>query len=202
MVEIDKNTATHIWRPAIDIENLIKSEKKKLFGLEEQKTFRLYPTVDKNMLYFEVLQVKSSCQFDLVDFPIDSHECNLIYGDRLYSSYLVKLNPSTIIHGTKITRIGDVPIIVNDPSLPFDFELQSLSTSNKSYGNLPYSYTGMKITMKRKILGDLLVGYYYPTAAFALLSMISFLINPDVVSTILKSPNLEPDHELHKEVLF
>ena len=190
MVEIDKNTATQIWRPAIYIENLIKSEKKEIFGLEEQKTFRVYPTEDKNLVYFEVLQVTFSCQFDLAYFPIDSHECNLIYGDRLYSSYLVTLNPSTIIHGTKMTRIGDVPIIVNDPSLPFDFELQSLSTSNKSYyGMIPFSYIGMKITLKRKILGDLLVGYYYPTAAFALLSMISFLINPDVVSTILKSPN-------------
>ena len=74
--------------------------------------------------------------------------------------------------------------------LPFDFELQSLPKSNISWQNFPFSYTGMKITMKRKILGDLLVGYYYPTAAFALLSMISFLINPDVVSTILEKVNI------------
>ena len=45
-----------------------------------------------------------------------------------------------------------------------------------------YPLTGMIIKMKRKSLGLLLGGYYYPTTAFALLSMISFLINPDIVS--------------------
>merc|ERR1712008_263366 len=44
-----------------------------------------------------------------------------------------------------------------------------------------FSFTGMLLTIKRKSYGQLLSGYYYPTASFALLSMISFLINPDVV---------------------
>ena len=52
-----------------------------------------------------------------------------------------------------------------------------------SYGNA-HSYTGMLIKMKRKSLGFLLGSYYYPTGIFALLSMISFLISPDIVSNV------------------
>merc|ERR1712008_241988 len=44
-----------------------------------------------------------------------------------------------------------------------------------------FSFTGMLLTIKRKSYGQLLSGYYYPTASFALLSMISFLIKPDKV---------------------
>merc|ERR1712008_423919 len=34
---------------------------------------------------------------------------------------------------------------------------------------------------KRKDFGKLLASYYYPMASFAVLSLISFLINPDVI---------------------
>jgi hypothetical protein len=39
--------------------------------------------------------------------------------------------------------------------------------------------------MKRKSLGQLLGAFYYPTSSFAFLSMISFLIKPDVVRYVL-----------------
>merc|ERR1712241_361525 len=35
--------------------------------------------------------------------------------------------------------------------------------------------------LKRKSLGQLLSGYYYPTSTFAFLSMMSFLIKPEIV---------------------
>merc|ERR1711902_273965 len=57
--------------------------------------------------------------------------------------------------------------------------LPSFNKEYQSYGN--FSYTGMNIKMRRKFLGQLLSSNYYPTGSFALLSLISFLINPDQV---------------------
>ena len=72
--------------------------------------------------------------------------------------------------------------MLNNFPLPFEFELQPLPSFERRIYNFNYSFTGMQIKLKRKGLGRLVTGYFCPTAAFALLSMISFLINPDVVS--------------------
>ena len=68
--------------------------------------------------------------------------------------------------------------------MPFEFHLEARPSFEKISDNT-YSKTGIHIKMKRKSLGQLLSGYYYPTTSFALLSMISFLINPDIVSAKL-----------------
>ena len=39
----------------------------------------------------------------------------------------------------------------------------------------------MNITLRRKSLGHLSIAYYYPTASFAFLSTISYLIKPEIV---------------------
>ena len=50
------------------------------------------------------------------------------------------------------------------------------------YNGKPFSYTGMHLMLKRKTMGHLDSAYYYPTSSFAILSMISYLIKPDMVS--------------------
>ena len=90
----------------------------------------------------------------------------------------------------KETNHGGDPIIINSLPYPFEFQLESIEAYNKTiadnYGNDYYhSHTGMRIKMERKSLGLLASKYYYPTATFAILSLISFLIDPDVVSIYL-----------------
>ena len=78
--------------------------------------------------------------------------------------------------------------------MPFEFHLEARPSFEK-ISDSTYSKTGIHIRMKRKSLGQLLSGYYYPTTSFALLSMISFLINPDIVSGKLNfSNNSESSH--------
>ena len=95
------------------------------------------------------------------------------------------MNSSTIMYGNESTRVGHPHITISDSVLPFIFELKALLSFNKQFvrDKPNKSFTGMIMTLKRKSLGRLMTGYYYPTTAFALLSMISFLIDPDVVST-------------------
>ena len=105
------------------------------------------------------------------------------FGDETYGTELgVKLNAATINYGTDYSTKGDPAIILNDLPFPFQFELESLPVFEQILEEATYTYTGMLMRLKRKSLGQLLSGYYYPTATFAILSMVSFLINPDVVS--------------------
>ena len=72
---------------------------------------------------------------------------------------------------------GDKSIHIDGLALQFEFELEALPIKKKLNAYFP----GILISMRRNSLGQLLSGYYYPTTSFALLSMLSFLINPDVV---------------------
>ena len=84
------------------------------------------------------------------------------------------------------TSDGFDPITLDSP-LPFEFHVKALESKEKDvagYHNV--SYAGMCLSFKRKSFGLLLSGYYYPTTSFALFSMVSFIINPDVVSQISK----------------
>ena len=86
------------------------------------------------------------------------------------------------------TRLGDSPIILKESPLAYEFHLESLPVINRTYDE-DYSYAGLLIKLKRKSFGQLLSGYYYPTASFAILSLISFLISPDQVYTMESNPN-------------
>ena len=81
---------------------------------------------------------------------------------------------------------SDGPMMLNNLPLPYEIKVESQKASEKfdRYMGVKFktSQTGMCLTMTRTSRGHLGSGYYYPTTAFALLSMISYLINPDIVS--------------------
>ena len=96
----------------------------------------------------------------------------------------MKFAKAKIYFGNMTTSDG--PIILS--SLPFPFEVQiNYLPTYEEYHKAAYmmkSKTGMSLSLKRSNMGHLNSGYYYPTTAFALLSMISYLINPEVVSNL------------------
>ena len=65
--------------------------------------------------------------------------------------------------------------------MPFSFKI----VAKDDYGHYNFNYfspyTGIVINLKREKLGNLFGGFFAPTCIFALLSMISFLIHPEVV---------------------
>ena len=134
------------------------------------------------MEYGEEFQLTFSCHFHLSQFPFDSHECPIYFEDRRYSTKLLSINDITVNYGKRWTGVGDDPLILSDLGLSFEFELEALPTKEMDIDyNYNVSQTGMIIKIKKRSLGQLLSGYYYPMTSFALLSMVSFLINPDVV---------------------
>ena len=95
----------------------------------------------------------------------------------------MSINEIIINYCKRWTGVGEDPVILDDLALPFGIELEVLPIKEDDTGAGTYnvSFTGILIKIKRESLGLLLSGYYYPTTSFAFLSMLSFLINPDVV---------------------
>ena len=137
------------------------------------------------MEYGEDFKITFSCDFHLAKYPFDSHHCPLYFGDERYNSSQLKFNIIRILYKMDETWKEVDPIIIDNSPLPFEFQLNPLATKEKDNSFYNVSKAGMCLSIKRKSFGLLLGGYYYPTTSFALLSMVSFVINPDVVSTYL-----------------
>ena len=142
----------------------------------------------RNRLVLELFQLTFSCNFDFTEFPFDSHECPLHYGDGVLTSKFISFNRTVAsfgAFGNLSTKSGGNPIILNNLSFPFEFQLVSLPPFELvNRKTAAFSYTGIVLKIRRISPGQLLIGYSYPTASFALLSMISFLIKPDMVSSL------------------
>ena len=179
--------ANTVWSPNIGFGHLLMLEKIEGIGggMNSHSSDYFYSSIHNKLVYGVPLQLTFSCPFDFTEFPFDSHECPIEVGERLALIKDATHNTSQILHGNQSHRIGDLPIILDNLAFPYEFQLRSLPVFQKSnsYG-YTYSYTGMLMKIKRKSLGQLLPGFYYPTASFALLSMISFLIKPDMVSSL------------------
>ena len=144
-----------------------------------------------NRVVVEKFQLTFSCNFNFTEFPFDSHECPLKYGDGAQSQILMRFvttNASFGEFGTNLsTNSEGDPIILDDLPFRFQFQLETLPNFELLHKQTwPFSFTGIVLKMKRKSVGQLLIGYFYPTASFALLSMISFLIKPDMVSSLCR----------------
>ena len=194
MLELTEEAANTVWSPDIGFGHMLMLEKMEGIGgrrATKSSTY-LYASKEHLLIYGVPLQLTFSCPFDFTDFPFDSHECPIEVGERLALIKDVTHNTSQILHGNQSHRIGDLPIILDNLAFPYEFQLRSLPVFQKSnsYG-YTYSYTGMLMKIKRKSLGQLLPGFYYPTASFALLSMISFLITPDKVSALNQNLKIE-----------
>ena len=170
------------WHPETTFWKLKKYQPTKIYGGNEKFTF-YYDNEYHSVWYGERFQLTFSCPFDLQKFPFDSNECRMEYGDYLGG---VNYTAATIVYDDRTTRDGAASILIDDLPYPFEFEIQSIPTFNRTIADWTYSSTGMLLIIKRKSFRKLISGFYYPTAAFALLSMISFLIKPDVVSNEVK----------------
>ena len=135
---------------------------------------------ETNLYQLRSFQLTFSCDFDFSHFPFDKQKCSIQFGHTLDQIHEVILESPKIQYGNKFSAIGNSPII--SKNLPqFEVRLKPLPSFQIGATEHKFSYTGVNITLKRISMGHLNSGYYYPTSSFALLSTISFLINPDVV---------------------
>ena len=178
---IGQKEGQFIWHPILEFDNLLNYEKSKIYG--DSYTHSLWYNGNQSFQYSEEIKLTFFCNFYFSDFPFDSHICQLEYGDDLYGLSEITLNTAKIGYGGSMSTLGKDPIIIKNSPFPYEFQLEAIPSFEKVYnGYGAYSYTGMTFNLRRKSLGQLLSGYYYPTGSFAVLSLISFLINPDQVT--------------------
>ena len=123
-----------------------------------------------------------ACDYNFENFPFDEHDCDLEFG-----------TPSGVINVTltfapvQVLDEGKPKQLVQDQNvdnkhLPFTFSIRSKSLYPIWSKEYQYPATGVTIHLKRTDLGSLMGRFYIPTTLFSILSLISFFINPDMVS--------------------
>ena len=173
-----------IWQPVIEFRELMEFEGTPMLGDTDSSTSVVFP-LNQNRFAAYNFQLTFSCDFNFAEFPFDHHDCPMEYGDGFFGQQYMTFNITMATFSNKSTKSGGDPIIMDKFPFPFEFQLVSLPTFELMDRNMiPWSYASIALNMRRKSPGQLLCGYFYPTAAFALLSMISFLIKPDVVSSL------------------
>ena len=102
--EITGRKAKMVWHPVIEFGHLLDFKRTDLYGGPWQISFwHLGNSLDhprfKNMLaYGEKFQLTFSCNFSFADFPFDTHECPMIFGDPKYSTRRIMFNSTTLYY--------------------------------------------------------------------------------------------------------
>jgi hypothetical protein len=186
--EITDKEAIHFWKPTLIFKNILSVQKLSSYGGgSNTKSFWFqYP---HRFEYSEEVQVTVSCDFDFRLYPFDSHECHVDFGDPVYEANVLVFSDNINIYfdGHHTAVYADSPIALSKVVLPYDIEIKAKGPFEYLMPGINeiYCYTGIKFTFTRNSLGLLMGGFYGPTGTFALLSLISFVIDANAVSNIL-----------------
>ena len=123
------------------------------------------------------------CSLEFSNFPFDYHSCNFEVGGHSHSNtWLVLKAPTVILNDLYEINLHDPPKRIEQVKLPFDIDIEVLDPFSKWLDSFNKSYSGMSIRFQRNTIGVLKGGFYFPTASFSLLSMLSFLVKPENVN--------------------
>ena len=171
-----------MYFPTLQVSNAKEITRTRKYGPQDADYFWfLYP---HNFEYQQALKVVIYCTFDFSSFPFDSHDCDFNFGASTSYDTVLKLN-ETILRYKDVKKMhGEGPIYFTPTRLPFFVSLEGLKEHRFFQAGYYYSFVGMRITLTRNNFGLLVGGYYGPTLIFSLLSLVSFSINPDIVSCL------------------
>ena len=157
---------------------VIHTEILPLYGDEEH--FQLWLNKEESwMEHYQSMKVTFSCKFDFGDYPFDSHDCGLDFGmPALVHNKSAKFGPIQILGRDSKTKLLDKEVEIPNDHLPYKFTI----IGKEAYPHYSFKYfapySGVIINVKRETLGELVGGFYSPTAIFALLSML-FQFGPE-----------------------
>ena len=132
--------------------------------------------------FSDVITQKISCAMEFQIFPFDHHECDMVFYNSQHGYSKLVMAPIVVQQGNEEIKLGDEEMEFHSQRLPFQITVQSLNTSIVKSMVWLRSGAGVRFRFARNSIGLLLGGYYGPTATFALLSMVSYIIKPEIVS--------------------
>ena len=177
--EFDK---TQIYTPTLDISGTKKIVRKRKYGAID-KDFFWYNHPDNMMEYRQSLKVTIYCPFNFRQFPFDDHTCDLNFGATGNDIKELRLVAPKVDYKNLSVSHDEGLLHMEQSHLPFDIVLESLEPFEYAEGKYLFSYVGMRLHLTRNDFGVLIGGYYGPTAIFSMLSLVSYSIKADIVST-------------------
>ena len=162
--------------------NLLSFEKFQGFGYQN---INYYYYMDNEtppkIITYEFFKLKLSCDYDFETFPFDKHYCDLSFVDWRYGIEELIFNTTRkIVFGDQhLTFDNKSSLILTSPKTSFKISAK-INSASTTFGGL-YSSTGIRFNLERKSISLLLGSFYVPTGIFSILSMASFVINPDLV---------------------
>ena len=152
-------------------------EKIQGFGYEQkQEYYIIYPNI---MEMDENLKVTFSCDFAFQKFPFDRQECNFSLYESIYIKDYVQMETAKLYYNNQhVTIDSNHSLSINSPKIPFRIDAV-INPVRVDYSR--NSISSIQMTLQRISQGQIIGGFFVPTGIFAILSMASYLINPDVV---------------------
>ena len=169
-----------LWKQnSILFKNSLGAEKDATFGQGAYQYFWYVPP--HLMLFADVITQIVSCEMDFSLFPFDQHSCDMVFYLTQHRSDLVMFESPIIFLNDKNVTVDDEPLSIPSQRLPYTLYVESLETSTTFSMIYTRAATGVRFHFSRNTIGLLLGGYYIPTGVFAFLSLVSFIIKPEVV---------------------
>ena len=165
---------------AVKFINSQTMEKTKLIDVKDSFYYlwHLHPYYKE---FSEDIKLTFSCDFDFEMFPFDKHKCYLRFFNPYYAHQYIKLTPTRILVNSSSTNVTKAPLLVQTSRLSYKVTVESIPLSFVSRGGIDIKSSGIVIILKRNDIGQLIGGFFWPTGIFTIISLVSFLINPDIV---------------------
>ena len=180
-INVDENLRKQLWNPLVQFDKAKDVEKTKGYGFEEYHWYEHFKEGNESDVQYtsfksEYLTMKFSCTFDFNNYPFDKHKCQLRFYEFRYPDE-INIDITYIYFEDQYIDDRNDTIIIDVPKIPFRI-LITIGEDDV------YNDTGVIfLSLERNEL-DLLIGaFYIPTGAFAVLSLVSYLISPELVST-------------------
>ena len=102
---LEPNEEPLIWHPVLKFDNYIEFEPTKRYGgtRKTYSSFTFYP-FSQYLMYGEEFRLTLSCPFHFANYPFDSHECRLEFGDDQFNSEMIQIVASMVMYEN--TMIG------------------------------------------------------------------------------------------------
>ena len=144
------------------------------FGVSSPDDLELGVVVNNNgsIFFSQPVRINSACAMNIADFPFDDQECKITFGSWAMDNTLMQLDL------TKGDGIDLSPLTKNNMWDVLDIYGEVLD-QGYSWRDNPFSNAVYSIKVRRKSL-FYVVNYILPPVAITLLSLLLFLIPPEV----------------------
>ena len=171
-----------VWHPDVAFRYVKSTETIPFWGTDQNFNF-WFNAENNNLDYYQAMKVTFYCDYDFNHYPFDEHECHFEFGipsDQV--NYSLNIGPVQILNSNSVPTLLNQDRSFESNHLPYDFTI--IGKDEFAYYNYKYfsPFSGIIIKVRRNSLGLLVGKFYIPTSIFTMLSMLSYFIQPDIVS--------------------